>query len=109
MQTKIYAHLKDIFKGKLYPSLANQDEKPPFGVYDVIYENDKQGIGVYAYTIEYQFSVSIYAKTYGEAVSLKKEVKKALREFEYIVFDINTREMYESELFRQMIDFKIKE
>jgi len=97
-------------EGRFYPLKMPQDPQIPGAVYTVVNERDKQCSTTHQpYASTLRFQIDIYAQTYSELKQITDQVKSALYSFEAIPSNINTQDLYEpeSELYRQIIDFKI--
>jgi len=107
-------HIADnspLLQGRLYPNIIPQNTKMPAAVYTVINNRDDQCTTTgQAYKSVQRFQIDIYAKTYKEVQQITTEVKNSLYSFNNTPFDISNRDGFEtdSELFRQIIEFKIR-
>ena len=105
---------KDLFSAlsavaKTYPAVMPQDVVMPSMRYLVVYDSTDQCLAgdVSGRTVRVQ--VDVFARTYGEAKSLKQDVVTAVMSLG--ATGINAQDLYEKEtqLHRQLINFIIKE
>jgi len=93
----------------VYPLTMPQDVVFPAMTYQVIYDGTEQSVKGDVCGRDARFQVDIYSKSYSEAKSLKEQVVNKIVDLKggYI----SAQDLYDqdTELFRQLIDFKIKE
>jgi len=89
----------------VYPVVLPQGTTYPAITYQVVYDGTEQSLngGVYARSVRVQ--VDVWAKSYGEAKSLKDLVVAKIIELNGI--DISAQDIYETDtlLHRQLIEF----
>jgi len=100
-----------LLQGRIYPLIIPQNTQMPAAVYTVINNRDDQCTTTgQAYKSVQRFQIDIYANTYKEVQQITTAVKSALYSFPNVPFEISNRDGFEtdSELFRQIIEFKIR-
>jgi len=107
IEKDLVASLKTI-TNSVFPILMPDNVTFPAMTYQVIYDGANQATNGNFMSRDVRFQVDIYSKMYGEAKSLKDLVVNNV-----IVLgggSISAQDLYdnETELFRQLIDFKIK-
>lgn len=107
IEIELYNLLKEI--EKTYPKKAPQNVQTPYIIYHVISDVSNQCFSGATYQNDIRFQVDIWAKTYNECKQLKKQVLDSLIGFKSSN-NIFCMDDYESdtELYREMIDFKLK-
>ena len=107
IEKQLFTALKTVCD-RVYPIVMPDDAVYPAITYQVIYDGANQATNGNLSSRDVRFQVDIYSKSYGEAKSLKDLV------FSEVIGlkggDISSQDLYEDgiELFRQLIDFKIK-
>ena len=107
IEKQLFTALKTVCD-RVYPMVMPDDAVCPFIIYQVIIESANQATNGNLSSRDVRFQVDIFSKSYGEAKSLKDLV------FSEVIGlkggDLFSKDLYENEieLFRQLIDFKIK-
>lgn len=96
--------------GRVYPMIMPQDCVKPAIVYSVVNNGDQQNLNDRETYQEIRFQIDIYANSYMEAQTISTEVKSDLYDYEHFPYGLNSRDGFDSdtELFRQIIEFKIR-
>lgn len=96
--------------GRIYPLVAPQNVVRPYMTYRVISGLKIQCMGGEIYQGDYRFQIDVWSETYSSAKATSTAVKSALVGF-MDSNSISIEDDYEdeTELFRQIIDFKIKD
>ena len=107
IEKDLVVSLKTIIN-EVYPLLLPENVSLPAMTYQVIYDGANQATNGNYMSRDVRFQVDIYSKSYSEAKGLKDLVVNNV-----IVLgggSISAKDLYdnETELFRQLIDFKIK-
>lgn len=107
IEKDLYASLKTVCE-RVYPLLMPQNVAFPAITYQVVYDGANQATNGNFSSRDVRFQVDIYSSSYSQSKSLKDSVISNV-----IVLkggDISAQDLYDSEneLFRQLIDFKIK-
>ncbi len=107
-ETKVYQKLKTLGVD-VYPFVAPQSCSYPVITYFVVSERKKQLLNAATYGEVKRFQVDVWSNSYKEAKELKEEIVSLLVELE--AEDINIQDLYEDDtkLFRELIQFYIKE
>lgn len=116
IESDLVSHLKSdvtlntLIGGRIYPLVAPQNVIKPYITYQVISDNNKQCLrgGIYKNSVRCQ--IDCWSTKYSEVKAIKQAVINRLVGFKSSS-DINPMDGYESEtlLYRQIIDFTIKE
>lgn len=113
-EAEVYKLLKNdagvnaLVGGRIYPMVAPQNVVRPYMTYRVVAGLKYQCIGGEIYQASYRFQIDAWSETYSNVKAISTAVKSALVGF-MASNNINIEDDYEdeSELFRQIIDFKI--
>lgn len=94
---------------RVSPIFMPQDVVMPAIVYQVVYDGLGQCLSGAVYAKTTRLQVDVYSDTYEEAKSLKEQVISKVIDLK--ASDIASQDLYdqEAQLFRQLIDFTIKE
>ena len=109
LEASVYSQLTKL-DVPVYPVKIKQNTQFPCVTYMVVAEVDRTAENKSEVAFKsYRFQVDIFAKSYKEAKELKDKAIELILELG--ASDINVVDMYEDEemLFREMIDFTIKE
>lgn len=108
IEKDVYTALKTVCD-RVYPLFMPNDAVYPSITYQVVYDGTEQGVAGCVSGRNTRFQVDIYSKTYSEAKTLKGEA--VLKLLELNAGDISAQDLYEDtiELYRQLLDFNIKE
>lgn len=103
------ATLNTLINGRIYPLVAPQNVAKPYMTYRVITGLKLQCMSGTIYQGDFRFQIDVWGLTYSNVKAISEAVKNALVGF-MDSNNINITDDYESEtqLFRQIIDFKIK-
>lgn len=115
-EAEVYSLLKNntgvnaLVSGRIYPMVAPQNVVRPYITYRVITGLKIQCMGGEIYQGDYRFQIDVWSETYSNSKAISEAVKSALVGF-MSSNNINIEDDYEDEtgLFRQVIDFKIKD
>lgn len=115
IESDLYMHLKNdptvsaLVATRIYPLKAPQDVQKPYLVYNEIAGQQKQCIGGGVYQEDVRFQVDCWSEKYSTIKELKEAVVSALVGFKSS-YNLNTSGDYEdeTELYREIIDFKLK-
>jgi len=93
---------------RVYPLMMPQDVVFPAMTYQVVFDDANQATNGNFTSRDVRFQVDIYSKSYSEAKGLKDLVVNKV--IELGAGSISAQDLYdnETELFRQLIDFKIR-
>ncbi len=113
IEEELFAHLKTNVTSvdeRIYPLIMPQNCTKPALVYTVIFDGDEQTINGCVVCNNIRFQVDVYSESYAEAKTIKEEVKAALYTFDAYPIDLYTMDGFEEEeeLFRQIIDFRLR-
>lgn len=116
IESELYLHLKNdtglntLVSGRVYPNQKPQNGQVPYLVYFIVSDNDKQCIGGSAYQQDIRVQIDCYSTSYSNVKAIKDATKNALYSFGKPLNSLSNRDIYENdtELYRQLIDFKIK-
>lgn len=113
IEEQLFSHLKANVASvgnRIYPLIMPQDCVKPALVYTVVHDSDIQSISNCAVSQDVRFQIDVYGNSYAEVKGILTEVKSALYTFEAHPIGLNSRDGFDSseELFRQIIDFKIR-
>lgn len=94
---------------RVYPLFMPQNVEFPAMTYQVIYDGTEQSVKGDICGRDARFQVDIYSRTYSEAKSLKQQTVNNIIDLKG--GEISSQDLYDddTELYRQLIDFKIKE
>ena len=111
IEADLYQHLKNntpSISGRIYPKYMPDDCEKPAVVYGVVSDGDIETLGCVVGS-SVRFQLDIYAQRYADVKAIKQEIKTALYSFAYKPQDMFSQDSYEDEtnLYREMIDFKI--
>jgi len=108
IEKNLVASLKTIFE-RVYPLTMPQNVEFPVMTYQVIYDGTEQSVKGDVCGRDTRFQVDIYSKSYSEAKSIKEQAVSNIVDLKG--GEISSQDLYDQEmqLFRQLIDFKIKE
>lgn len=115
-ETQVYkllqndATLKTLISGRVYPLVAPQNTISPYITYRVVTGLKIQCLGGQIFQGDYRMQLDCYSKTYSNVKAISQAVKSCLIGF-MDSHNINIMDDYEDEtqLFKQIIDFKIKD
>jgi len=109
-QLKNDVSIASLVGARIYPKIAPQNTVRPYIVYHVINDNSSQCLEGYIYQSDTRFQVDCWGVRYSEAVAMKEAVKSSIVGFKSSN-SISTMDDYEpnTKLFRQTIDFKLKD
>lgn len=115
IEAELYNHLKNdvalsaLVGTRIYPLVAPQDVLKPYLIYNEILGNDKQCIDGGIYQTDTRFQIDCWSLKYSEIKQLKDLVKDAIIGFKSSN-SITTFGDYEedTQLYREIIDFKLK-
>ena len=104
------AGVKALVNERVYPLVAPQNAQKPFIVYRVISGLKIQCMGGEIFRGDYRMQLDCYGLTYSSVKSIGQAVKSCLVGF-MSSSDIDMMDDYddEAQLFKQIIDFKIKD
>ena len=104
------ATLKTLVNERVYPLVAPQNVVKPYITYRVVTGLKLQCMGGQIYQGDYRMQLDCFSLTYSNVKAISEAVKNALVGF-MDSNSINIMDDYENEtaLFRQIIDFKIKD
>lgn len=113
-ETEVYSLLKNnatlntLISGRIYPLVAPQNVVKPYITYRVIAGKKIQCLGGKIFKGDYRMQLDCFALSYSNAKAISQAVKNCLIGF-MSSNSINIIDDYEDEtqLFRQIIDFKI--
>ncbi len=102
--------IKALINERVYPMVAPQNVVKPYLTYQVISKINLQCMGGKIYRGNYRMQIDCFSLTYSNVKAISKAVENALEGF-MSSDDINIMDDYENEtaLFRQIIDFKLKD
>ena len=102
--------IKDLINERVYPMVAPQNVAKPYITYRVVSGIKLQCIGGEIYQGDYRMQLDCFSLTYSNVKAISKAVENALVGF-MDSNNISIIDDYENEtaLFRQIIDFKIKD
>jgi len=94
---------------RVYPLFMPQNVVFPAVTYQVIYDGTEQGVGGCVWGRDVRIQVDIYSKSYSEAKSLKQQAVNHIIDLKG--GNISAQDLYDDDmqLYRQLIDFTIKE
>lgn len=94
---------------QIYPNVTPQDIDFPVVTYFVVNERKKQDLTASIWANVKMFQVDIWSTSYKEVKELKEQIINKLLELE--ITDITIQDLYESDtkLYRELIQFQIKE
>lgn len=103
------ATLTTLVNGRIYPMVAPQNVAKPYITYMVVSGLRLQCLGGEIYQGSYRMQMDCFSTTYGNAKAISEAVKNCLVGF-MDSNNIDIRDGYDNEtqLFRQLIDFNIK-
>lgn len=115
-ESDVYSLLKNnsgvnaLISGRIYPMVAPQNVAKPYMTYQVVSGLKIQCIGGEIYQGNFRFQIDVWGLTYSNVKAVSEAVKSALVGFK-ASNNIDITDDYESEtqLFRQIIDFRIKD
>ena len=115
MEQSLYSLLSNSVlsvEGRVYPLIMPQNCPKPALVYHVINKRDESSMSGWCEEDEstkYRVQLDVYSEHYAEQKAIAKEVKTALKSFEFGVKEITSRDLFEAdtELYRELIEFKI--
>ncbi len=115
IQSELWSHLTsdtnitDLVGTRIYPLKAPQNVSSPYMTYQVVNGRNDQCMSGDVYQKDTRFQIDVWSKKYSEADAIKEAVKSSIIGFKSS-YDINNNEDYEpkTELYRQIIDFKLK-
>lgn len=104
------ATIKALVNERVYPLVAPQNVVKPYITYRVITGLKLQCMGGQIYQGDYRMQIDCFSLTYSNVKAISKAVKNALVGF-MDSMNISIIDDYddESQLFKQIIDFKIKD
>lgn len=116
IESDLVAHLKadetliSLIGTRIFPLMAPQNVAKPYITYQVISDNSNQCMEGGIYQNDVRFQLDCWSTKYSEVKSIKTAVISAILGFKSSN-SINTIDDYESDtlLYRQMIDFKLKQ
>lgn len=116
VEADLYTHLKNsvavsaLVGTRIYPKVAPQNVARPYIVYHVISDVSNQCLGGGVYQNQVRVQIDCWSEKYSEVKSMKQAVKDSLIGFKSSS-EIYSMDDYEPEtkLFRELIDFKIKD
>jgi len=102
------AGVNALVSGRVYPIVAPQNVAKPFMTYQVITGIKIQCMGGEIYKGDYRMQLNCYGLTYSNVKAIGQAVKSSLVGF-MNSYDIDMMDDYddETQLFKQIIDFKI--
>ena len=102
--------IKALISERVYPLVAPQNVVKPYITYRIVSRYEYQCMGGQIYRGDYRMQVDCFSLTYSNMKAIKEAVKNALIGF-MSSDNISFMDDYEDEtaLFRQIIDFKIKD
>lgn len=102
--------IKTLINERVYPMVAPQNVVKPYITYQVISGLKLQCMGGQIYQGDYRMQIDCFSLTYSNVKAMSEAVKNALVGF-MDSNSINIMDDYENEtaLFRQIIDFKLKD
>ncbi|MFK5937724.1 MAG: hypothetical protein QM497_04915 [Sulfurimonas sp.] len=108
IEKDLFSSLKTVCD-RVYPQIMPEDVVFPAIVYSVIFDGTEQSVAGEICGRTTRFQVDIYSKSYGEVKSLKD-----LAIVKIVALDggsVSAQDLYEDsiKLYRQLLDFKIKE
>lgn len=114
-ESQVYSLLKNnatlntLISGRIYPLVAPQNVSYPYMTYQVVSGIRMQCLKGNIYQGNFRFQIDVWGKTYSNVKAISEAVKDCLVGF-LDSNSINIMDGYENEtqLFRQIIDFKIK-
>lgn len=114
-ESDLVAHLKadttlnTLVNGRIYPLIAPQNVARPYITYQVVAGRRLQCLKGNIYQGDFRFQIDVWGLTYSSVKAISEAVKNCLVGF-LDSNNINIMDGHESEtqLFRQIIDFKIK-
>lgn len=94
---------------RVYPLMMPQNVVLPAMTYQVIFDGTEQSVKGHICGRDARFQVDIYSKTYSEAKSLKQQAVDNIIDLKG--GNISAQDLYDNDiqLYRQLIDFTIKE
>lgn len=113
IEEQLFNHLKvnvASVSERIYPLIMPQNCVKPALVYTVVHDGDMQTISGCVISQDVRFQIDIYGNSYAEVKGILTEVKSALYTFDAYPIGLNSRDGFDSseELFRQIIDFKLR-
>lgn len=116
IEADLVAHLKGnvtlntLIGGRIYPLVAPQNVTIPFTTYQVVNGRSYQCMGGDIYQENNRFQIDVYSKTYSEVKTIANTIKSILVGF-MASNNINIMDDRDPEtlLYRQIIDFKLKD
>ena len=113
IEAELYTHLSTnvtSVSGRVYPQIMSQGCAKPALVYTIINDRDECGASGCVAASVARIQIDVYATDDLLARQIRDEVKSALYSFAYHPIDLNTMDGFveETELSRQIIDFKIR-
>lgn len=107
-ETKVYQALSALGID-VYPISAPRDASYPFATYFVVSERKKQDIGAGIYAQVQRYQLDIWAKSYAQAKEIKEQAIEKLVELD--ATQISAQDLFEKEIevYRELIQFYIKE
>lgn len=116
IESDLVTHLKAdtaltaLVSTRIYPMVAPQNVVKPYIAYQVISDNSNQCVGGTVYQSDVRFQLDCWSTKYSEVKAIKTAVINAITGFKSSS-NISVMDDYEDEtlLYRQMIDFKLKE
>ena len=102
--------IKALINERVYPLVAPQNVAKPYITYQVVTGLKLKCMGGKIYQGDYRMQLDCFSLTYSNVKAISKAVENALEGF-MSSDDINIMDDYENEtaLFRQIIDFKLKD
>lgn len=115
IETDLVTHLKAdsavsaLVGTRIYPLMAPQNVANPYITYQVINDNSNQCLGGSVYQNDTRFQIDCWSTKYSEVKAIKEAVESALIGFKSS-YAISNMDDYEdkTQLYRQLIDFKLK-
>jgi len=116
IESELYLHLKNdtdlntLVSGRVYPNQKPQNGQVPYLVYFIVNDKDDICMGGSAYQQDVRVQIDCYSKSYSNVKAIKDATKNALYSFKHALNNLSNRDLFEdeTELYRQLIDFKIK-
>lgn len=115
-EAEVYSLLKNdagvnaLVSGRVYPLVAPQNVAKPYVTYQVVSGLKFQCMGGQIYQGDFRFQIDVWSTTYSNVKAISEAVKNCLIGFKDSN-NINIIDGYENEtqLFRQIIDFNLKD
>lgn len=109
IEKKLFSHISPLIGGNIFPIIAPEKVQTPFAVYTIVNDKDLISLQGENYANKTRIQIDLYGKSYSEVKETLAVVKNSLYEFEYKVYGLNSRDLYEEQtgLFRQLIEFYI--